>query len=77
MRANYTYVLSIIDEATEEPSLVLVHSQHELLLVVSRLQETQTLISVQNLGITTEGDDFLKKLDEEGGLNFGNNGGAQ
>ena len=74
MRQDYTYVLSIIDESTEELETVIVRGQHKLLLLISRLPEHKTFLSSQNLGITIDEDEYMRKQDDDQGLNFGQGG---
>jgi hypothetical protein len=77
MRAEYTYVLSIIDESTEELETVLVRGQHKLLLLISRLPVNKTFLSSQNLGVTIDEDEYMRKQDDDQGMNFGQGGQQQ
>lgn len=71
MRTDYTYIVSIVDEETRESILVTAQGQHELLLILSRMPERQTISSIQNVGITVEGTDYLQQLTDNGDMNFG------
>jgi hypothetical protein len=71
MKADYTYIVSIADELTQESFVLTVKGEQMLNLVMSRKPERQTVMSVQNIGVTTDAIDYLQNLTDEGDLNFG------
>lgn len=68
----YTFVVSILNDETQETHVVIAKGQSELVLLISRLPDHYALLSVQNLGLTEEAHDFVSNLTDEGHLNFGN-----
>lgn len=72
MNADQSFVLTVADSVTQETTIILANSQSEVSLLISRLPEHVALLTVQNLGVTMTAEDFLKKLTDDGNLNFGN-----
>lgn len=70
MISDYTYLISLMDETTQEPIVLIAKGQRAIELILSRKPEHHTLMNVSNVGTTIDGDDYLKSLTDNG-LNFG------
>jgi hypothetical protein len=76
MTPDYTYLINLQDENTQEPISIIVRGEHGLKLVLSRKPDTHTVLNITNIGIVDDADDYLKEITNSGeGLNFGNEGG--
>ena len=66
---NYTYLITLLNDKTEEYTSIVAKSEQEMKLILSRKSEEYVVTSIQNLGMTISANDFFEQLNDD--MNFG------